>query len=159
MTLNTDTIASGSGRMENTRRISWMANNAIPDSIIMNKTCRSLLPPAEARPTEVLAALTSKNTLRILNTIKLVTRAFTAMDAVRLVIIIAFPQTAVEKWPRLIVVAPIVPSSHKARGDKLKLNYKNEDRTTESDWPMYVIAKNEGMIVTRISLPHTIQQR
>ena len=103
MSLNTKL----SGKMENTRRISWMANNAIPDSMIMNMTCRSLLPPVEPK---VRSA--GVNTLKILNTIKPVTRAFTAMDAVRLVIIIADPQIAVENWFCTIVVAPIVPSSH-----------------------------------------------
>ena len=72
-------------RIESTTRTSWMANNAIPDSIIMNMTCRSLVPPVEPkdRSTEITAALTSKNTSRILNTIKPVTRVFTAMDKAR----------------------------------------------------------------------------
>ena len=51
--------------------------------------CRDLVPPVEPNvcSTEVVAALTSKNTVRILNTIKPVTRPFTAMVAVRLVIV------------------------------------------------------------------------
>ena len=75
-------------RVESTARTSWMANNAIPDSIIMNTMiCRSLVPLVEPKvcPTEVMVALTSKNTLMILNTIKLVTRVFTAMDKAKYV--------------------------------------------------------------------------
>jgi len=68
-----------------TTRTSWMANNAIPDSITTNMICRSLVPPVAPKvcsPTEVVVVfLTSMNTLRILNTIKPVTRVFTAMDA------------------------------------------------------------------------------
>ena len=71
-----------------TMRTSWMANNVIPDSIIMNMICRSLVPPVElnepnVRSTEV--GLTSKNTLRILNTIMPVTRVFTVIDAAKAV--------------------------------------------------------------------------
>ena len=71
---------AGARKLKTMRR-TWMANNAIPDSIIMNMICRSLVPPVvpEVRPTEV--ALTSKNTATILNTINPVTRALTAMVA------------------------------------------------------------------------------
>ena len=70
-------------------RTSWMASNIIPDSIITNMICRSLVPlELKLRSTEVLlAALTSKNTLRILNTIKPVTRPFTVMVAMKLVVV------------------------------------------------------------------------
>ena len=65
-----------------------MISNVIPDSIITNTICRNLVPLVEPnlRSTEVLPALTSKNTLRILNTIKPVTKPFTAMVAARLVL-------------------------------------------------------------------------
>ena len=55
----------------------------------MNVICRNLAPPVEPklRSTEVLAALTSKNTLRILNAIKPVARLFTAMDRAKLVVV------------------------------------------------------------------------
>lgn len=72
----------------NTTRTIWMANIAKPDLIITNMACRSLVPPLEpkVRSTGVMVVLTSKKTLRILNTIKPVTRAFTAIDKTRLVI-------------------------------------------------------------------------
>ena len=79
-----------------------MANNAIPDSIIMNTmTRRSLIPPVvpKVRSTEVgLAAsgLTSKNTLTILNTINPIARAFTAMDEVKAVRVTGYTQARSE---------------------------------------------------------------
>ena len=84
-------------RLLSTMRTSWMANNAIPDSIIMNMTCRSLEPPVELNEPNVCSTevgLNSKNTLRILNTIKLVIRAFTAMDVAKPVRVIVFIQGA-----------------------------------------------------------------
>ena len=69
-----------------------MVNNAKPDSIITNMICRYLATPPpvmetpKVRSTELLVtALISKNTLRILNTIKPVTRVFTAKDRIKLV--------------------------------------------------------------------------
>ena len=75
------------GRQESTTRTSWMANNAIPDSIIMNMICRSLVPPVAPKVRSVKVGLTSKNTLRVSNTIMPVTRVFTAMDKAKLVIL------------------------------------------------------------------------
>ena len=77
-----------------------MVNNAIPDSIITNMICRYLAsPPVDSEePSEVSstdsssAALISKNTLRILNTIKPVTRVFTAKDRIKLVGITTYSQ-------------------------------------------------------------------
>ena len=94
--LGVDGFARISARMVITTRTSWMANNAIPDSTIMNMICRSLGPPVElnkpsVRSTEV-TLVTSKKTLRILNTIKPVTRAFTAMDAIKAVRASLLPQ-------------------------------------------------------------------
>ena len=79
--------AGSDGKMVSTKRVSWTTSNARPDSIITNMTWRSLVPPVvpKVRSTEVVTALTSENTLRILNTIKPVARAFTAMDRVKLV--------------------------------------------------------------------------
>ena len=59
-----------------------MANNAIPDSIIMNMIRRNLAPPLEPKVCSIEVGLTPAVALRILNTIMPVTRAFTAMDAV-----------------------------------------------------------------------------
>ena len=72
-----------------TTRTNWMANSPIPDSIIMNMICRSLGLPVELNEPNVcsteVALVISKNTLRILNTIKPVTRAFTTMDVAKAV--------------------------------------------------------------------------
>ena len=68
-----------------TTRTSWMANKAIADSIIMNKICRNLLPPVEPKVRSIEVGLTRIETLRILNTIKPVTKVFTAMDKGKLV--------------------------------------------------------------------------
>ena len=116
-----------SSRLEIMTRTSWMANNAIPDSIIMNMICRSLGPPVElnepnVRSTEV-ALLTSKNTMRILNTIKPVTRAFTTMDAVKAVRVSVFPQGIPKISPFSITYAPI-GASQVARGHKLESAYQ-----------------------------------
>ena len=121
-------IASLSLRLPITTRASWMANNAIPDSMIMNVMCRSLGPPVEFNndpnvcSTEV--ALTSKNTLRILNTIKPVTRAFTAMDAVNAVRTSVFPQVWVESTSSSII-APFA-ANQVASGNKLKSAYQTK---------------------------------
>ena len=107
-------------------RTSWMANNAIPDSIIMNMICRSLGPPVELNEPHVCStkvALTFKNTLRILNTIKPVTRVFTTMDAAKPVRASVFRQGAVKTWPFSIINAPF-DASQVARGDKLKSAYQ-----------------------------------
>ena len=105
--------------MESTTRTSWMENNAIPDSIITNMICRSLAPPVEpkVRSIEVMVALTSKNTMRILNTIKPVVRVFTAMDKVRVVIVTVVTQAAYKNWSYTNVCAPFC-AIQVARGDK-----------------------------------------
>ena len=68
-----------------------MANKAIPDSIIMNMMCRNLLPSVEPKVRSIEVGLTPV-ALRILNTILLVIRAFTAMDAAKPVIATVFGQ-------------------------------------------------------------------
>ena len=75
---------AGTGMIANTTRTSWMANNAIPDSIIMNMIRRILIPPVESkvRSTEVI----NSATLRILNTIMPVTRVLMAKDVTNPVI-------------------------------------------------------------------------
>ena len=89
----------------------------------MNMICRSLVPPAafelnepNVRSTEV--ALTSKNTLRILNTIKPITREFTAMDAAKAVRVVVNPQGSVVNRPCFNITAPFVTSQVANRGDK-----------------------------------------
>ena len=77
------------GKQESTTRTTWMANNAIPDSIIMNMICLNLVPgpPNEPQVRSTEARLISKNTLRILSTITPVTRVFTAREMAKLIII------------------------------------------------------------------------
>ena len=86
--------------------------------------------------------------MKILNTIKPVTRAFTAMDAARLVVVIVVPHGVFETWACTNVIAPI-NASQVARGDKLKIGL-NIMKIDCSDGPKYAIAKIEGMITTRI---------
>ena len=115
-------VVACDGRMESTTRTSWMANNAIPDSIMTNMTCRNLVPVVpKTRSTEVLlvAALTCKNTLRILNTIKPVIRAFTTMDTVKAVTVNAAPQIEVNIPPCTNVIAAC-DTSQETRDDKLR---------------------------------------
>ena len=121
-----------SARQVITTRASWMASNAIPDSIIMNIICWSLGPPVElnepnVRSTEV--ALTSKNTLRILNTIKPVARAFTTMDAVKPVRVTVSPQRALKISPFSIIIGPS-DASQVPRGYKLKSTYQVKNSLT-----------------------------
>ena len=105
----------------------------IPDSIIVNMICWSLVPPVElndpnVRSTEVV--FTSKNTL---NMIKPVTRIlFTAMDAAEHVRVNVFPQGALNNWPCTTVIDPSI-ASQLARGDKLESAYQimNIDRLTD----------------------------
>ena len=110
------------GRQESTTRTSWMAHNAIPDSIIMNMICRNLEPSVEPnepnnRSTEV--GFNSKNTLRILNTIMPVVRAFTTMDVAKPVMLNMSPQKTVIRWPCSIFNAPS-DAIQLARDDRLK---------------------------------------
>ena len=117
------------GRMESTTRTSWMANNAIPDSIIMNMIIIYRLenlvpPPVEPKVCEVLlTAFISKNTLSILNTIMPVIRAFTAMDKAKAVTFIVTPQAVVRISPCTNVITTY-DTSQVARGDKLKWAYQ-----------------------------------
>ena len=105
--------SGAAGRMKSTTRTNWTANINMPDSIITNKICRNLVPPVEPkdRSTEVLAALSSKNTLRILNTIKPVARTFTAMDAAKLAVDTRPPQVVVINMPCTNVVVPAIGTS------------------------------------------------
>ena len=94
----------------------------------MNMICRNLGPPAElnepnARSTEV-ALLTSKSTLRILNTIKPVTKAFTTMDAIKPVRASVTPQRVIEASPFSIIIDTFAPVSQVAMSNKLKSAYQ-----------------------------------
>lgn len=120
-----------------TMRTSWMRNRTIPDSIITNKTCRSFWPPRldECNEPKVSSppdiALTSKNTLRILNTIKPVTRVFTAMDAAKLVAITGGPQAAFWNPATLSNVVEASEPNQVARGNRMKSAYQTKtDRLT-----------------------------
>ena len=101
-----------------TTRISWMANNVIPDSIIMNMICRILEPSVEPNEPNVRSTEVGlKNTWRILKTIIPVVRAFTAMDVAKPVRANASPQGAVTT---LSCSTPIAPADtiQVARGGK-----------------------------------------
>ena len=76
--------------------------------------CRNLVPPLEPklRSTEIVAALTSENTVWILNTIKPVTRPFTAVVAAILVVVSG------------IHASLLIGTSQVARGYKLKSGYQ-----------------------------------
>ena len=82
--------------------------------------CRNLVPLVESkvRSTEVVAALISKDTLKILKTIKPVTRPFTAMVAVALVVV-SGSQVSFKGGTTQV-----------ARGYKLKSGYQ-----MKMDWP------------------------
>ena len=123
-------LGGDGGTLKSTTRTSWMANNAIPDSTNTNMICWSLVPPVEPKVRSTEVALTSKNTLRILNTIKPVTRAFTVMDTARLVIVNVFPQEALENWPCANAVGPS-GASQVAGGDKFESTLSNENRMTD----------------------------
>ena len=86
-----NSCSTGAGINPNTTRTTWMANNAIPDSIIMNMICRNLFPPVDPKVRSIEVGLTPV-VLRILNTIMPVTRVFTTMDAVKAVVINTFCQ-------------------------------------------------------------------
>ena len=133
MPMTKSTLLGGDciGRLESTTRTSWIANNAIPDSIITKMICRNLLPPVEPKVRSTLRPLISKNTLRILNTIKPVIRVFTAMDAAKPVRTTGSSQAVVEEWPCTSVVEPADASQVASRGDKLKSVYQME---MDSSW-------------------------
>ena len=80
-----------SGINSSSIRTTWMASNAIPDSIIMNMICRNFLPPVEPKvcSNEVVVGI-ARVTLKILNTIMPVVRAFTVMEAAKPVVNNAF---------------------------------------------------------------------
>ena len=69
-------------------RTSWMANNAIPDPIIMHKIYRNT------------------ESLKSLNAIKPVIRRFTAMDVAKPVKINVFPQEEITTMSCSIFTAP-----------------------------------------------------
>ena len=123
--------ASTSSRLVNTTRASWMANNAIPDSIITDIMCWSMVFSVElpnVRSTEV--DLTPLNTLRILNTIKPVTRAFVTMEATKPVRTNVIYQGAYNNWPCSTVTAPC-DASQVAKVDKSISVYQIK---LNSDW-------------------------
>ena len=82
------------GRLSMTRT-NWMANKAMPDSIMTKTRERKFLPPLTTPKdfsTEVEPCWTFRNALKILYTIKPVTRAFTAMEMATLMLVAIKPQ-------------------------------------------------------------------
>ena len=84
-------------------------------------TRRIVRPPATPKDfsSKVVLALTSRNTLKILNTIKPVTRAFTLIDITRLAVVILVPQVAELMLPAVIKF-PEAATNHVTTGDKLE---------------------------------------
>ena len=70
-------------------RSNWIANKTMPDSIMTKIAERDFLPLMMPRDLSVEVELcwTSWNTLKILYTIKPVTRAFTAMEKATLIVV------------------------------------------------------------------------
>ena len=84
--------SAGTDINANTTRTSWMANNAMPDSITMNMICRNLLPSVEPKVRSTEVGITPVALRMILNAIMPVIRAFTPIDATKPVINTAFGQ-------------------------------------------------------------------
>jgi len=111
----------------------------MPDSIRMNMIDRSFLPPGVApKVLSFEVGLTSRYTVKILSTIKPVTKALTIKDRVRPVNNIVLPQ----------LVGIALPDGEKCH-ELLFVSQK----------PKNAIAKIEGMIMTRILRLHATQQR
>jgi hypothetical protein len=81
MNAKTLSVASVAGTLVAMSLANWIENNAMLDSIIMNMIDRRFVPPVAPESTWSEVVLTSQNTFNILNTIKLVTRAFTVIDS------------------------------------------------------------------------------
>jgi hypothetical protein len=83
----------------------------MPDSIMMKMTERSFLPPVTPKD-EVVTLLTSWNTLKILNTIRPVTEAFTVMDVVRQV------RASILSHSIVLAINSVLPNIHITRSNK-----------------------------------------
>ena len=102
----------------------------MPDSIITNRIWRSLvLGKPKVRPIEVAS---ESIVLKILNTIKPVTKAFTAMEMNKAVTVNVTPQEVIINWTCTNSNEPN-GASQVARGNKLKSIYilLNEGRLTD----------------------------
>ena len=66
---------------------------------ITRSTGRSMLPPVEPKICSPKVALTFQNTLKILNTIKLITSTFTTIDMARPVTTSMLLQLGAKTWP------------------------------------------------------------
>lgn len=104
-------------------RANWMVNNAMPDSIMMNMIDQSFVPPVMPKEfsSEVVINLTSWNTLKILNTIKHITRAFTLIDMARLVMASVFLRPETTNRPSTLKSGTTLsPPAQVARGNKFQ---------------------------------------
>ena len=93
-----------------------------------------------------LRVLTSRKTLKILNTVKPVTRAFTVMDIMRQVKSSLLPQ-AIEPTSFCTMKNVPLPTSHITTGNT-QGQQVNQDKVMTG--PKYASAKIEGMIMTPI---------
>jgi hypothetical protein len=107
-----------------TTRANWIENNTMADSIMTNMIDQSLLPPLMPKDfsSEVVVYLTSRNTLKILNTIKHITRAFTVIDMTRLVIasVLLSPETTNRPSTLNFGTTLIPPPIQVARGNQFQ---------------------------------------
>ena len=75
--------AAVTGTNPSTNQTTWIASNAIPDSIIKKMICRNLLPSVERKVCSIEVIGIAPVSLKILNTIMPVIRVFTAMEAAK----------------------------------------------------------------------------
>ena len=102
-------------------RVNWIENKTMPDSINMNMTRRSLLPPVTPKIwSSAVPVLTSRNTLKILNTINPVTRAFTVIDSVRPVRVRIWLHIVVSHWPCTLCIGATPCAIQMARNHRLR---------------------------------------
>ena len=111
-------------KLTTTRRTSWIENNIIPDSISMNIVGRSLLRPVAPKIRSSGVGLTSWNTLKILNTIKLVTTAFTTMETARPVMVSVILQWGTEAWSCTRYRGATPPAIQMTRGIEISVRVR-----------------------------------
>ena len=106
--------------LPSTSRTNWAENSNMPDSMSTNIVGRSELPPVAPKFRSSDVGLTSRNTLKILNTIKLITSAFRTMDMARPVTVSVLPQSGTESWPCTRDKGAEPPTIQTARGNRSK---------------------------------------
>lgn len=107
-----------------TNRANWIKKNkAIPDSTSMNMTRQNVLPSVMPKFWSSMIVLTCRYTFKILNTIKPVTRTFTAMEIIMAVLSSVISHPGPNTWPRTLdkeLLAP--PVIQIARSNRFRPN-------------------------------------